>query len=382
MVFSFGCCVGYVVSVMDLFKPIFDEASMKKPDNKSLKYFASTDGRRLLAFLIWLVFMVPLVIPRHIDTLRFASFAAIMFMVYFCIIIIVHSCLYGLKIHKEHVVISHAVNPTGEEVYLFRTGSAATYELGTFCFSYICQVNAVEVFWDMRPEVRNVNGFTKAGALGIMICTIIYIMVSIFGYFDFGADKLGSNSLLLLYNPLEEPEVMIAYIGVLIKLIVAYALLHLGCRNSVYYMIGWTEKYREERATVPVVEATLNSPDFTADDIEQFKSEVGEGDEDHHRRTFVDNIPLWRHLVAVVALSGVILVCGLFIPNIGIVFGFAGSICGGFLGFIFPALILMYSGDFSLRKVGLTLYIVTYVLLISGVCAVVFGTGAAILKLV
>ncbi|CAD2218974.1 Transmembrane amino acid transporter protein/Tryptophan/tyrosine permease family, putative [Angomonas deanei] len=244
--FSFGCCIGYVISVMDLFKPIFDESLKRsETENKALVYFASANGRRLIAFLVWLVFMVPLVIPRHIDTLRFASFLAIMFMVYFCIIIIVHSCLNGLKIHKNNVVISGPKTANdGAQIFLFRSGNSAVSDLGTFCFSYICQVNAVEVFWDMRPEVRTVNGFTKAGALGIMICTIIYIMVSIFGYFDFGAEKLATNSMLLMYNPLDEPEVMVAYIGVLIKLIVAYALLHIGCRNSVYYCIGWTEKYK------------------------------------------------------------------------------------------------------------------------------------------
>lgn len=39
--------------------------------------------------------------------------------------------------------------------------------------------------------------------------------------------------------------------------------------------------------------------------------------------------------------------------DINIVFGLAGSLCGGFIAFAFPALFVMYSGNWSLKTVGI-----------------------------
>ncbi|CAJ1039626.1 putative Transmembrane amino acid transporter protein, partial [Leishmania shawi] len=90
--------------------------------------------------------------------------------------------------------------------------------------------------------------------------------------------------------------------------------------------------------------------------------------------TYVDNIPFWQHLLVVLALSVTSLLCGLFIPNINTVFGFAGAISGGFIAFVFPALFIMYSGSFTVAQVGWFTYLNTYLLLICGVVGIVFGT--------
>lgn len=76
------------------------------------------------------------------------------------------------------------------------------------------------------------------------------------------------------------------------------------------------------------------------------------------------------------------LLCGLFIPNINTVFGFAGSISGGFMAFIFPALFFMYSGGFCVERVGWFNYLCTYSILLVGVIGVIFGTGGTIYSVV
>ncbi|CCW69850.1 unnamed protein product [Phytomonas sp. Hart1] len=89
--------------------------------------------------------------------------------------------------------------------------------------------------------------------------------------------------------------------------------------------------------------------------------------------TYIDNIPFKKHLIVVVVLCVASLLSGLFIPKITTVFGFAGSICGGFMAFIFPALFYMYSGGFTVRQEGWFNYYITYLLLICGVIGIVFG---------
>ncbi|RNF06929.1 amino acid transporter [Trypanosoma conorhini] len=172
--------------------------------------------------------------------------------------------------------------------------------------------------------------FTLAAGIGMTLCFLLYAMTSFFGYMDFGKDVDGS--ILLMYRPLDEPEVLVAYIGVLSKLCASYALLFMACRNAIYHGLGWD----------------------------------------------VDKIPYWKHILAVTFLSVLMLIFGLFIPKIQIVLGFAGSITGGSLGFLLPALFVMYSGEWTWKNVGTFNYVCTYVMLIAGVVGIVFGTGATI----
>ncbi|EPY32169.1 amino acid permease [Angomonas deanei] len=389
--YSFGACVGYVISVGDCLTPIFAEAHRRQPDNKAIAYFDSTSGRRLLMSLIWLCIMLPLVIPKHIDSLRYASAFAVACMSYFVVVIIVHSSIHGLPEHKHNLILSGNQNEDepGPNIYFFRTGNSALSGLGVYCFAYVCQINAMEALWDMRPEVRSVKNFTIASFIGMMICGTLYVLVSVFGYFDFGSEDLASNSILRMYNPLSEPEVMLAYVGVLVKLCVSYALLSIASRNAIYYVIGWQTRYRVPRLKRRKLnDEEVGNQNGEMQEMEDFQKvkdssnmpvDVDDGElVNVENNQFVDNIPFWQHLLVVVILAAVKLLCGLFVPNIRIVFGFTGAISGGFLGFIFPSLFCMYSGNFTLREVGWFNYIMTYLLLICGVIAVVFGTGATI----
>ncbi|CAD2213693.1 Transmembrane amino acid transporter protein/Tryptophan/tyrosine permease family, putative [Angomonas deanei] len=392
---AFGGCVGYVISVGNCLSPIFAEAHRRQPDNKAIAYFNTTSGNRLLVSLIWLCIMFPLVIPKHIDSLRYASAFAVLFMMYFCVIIIVHSCLHGLSKHTKNVYLSgnqfHDVE--GEaNIYIFRTGNSAVGGLGTFMFSFVTQLNLGETIADMRSEIRTVGNVTLASAIGVMMCSVLYVLVSIFGYLDFGSYALSKNSILLMYNPMEEPEVMLAYVGVLVKLCAAYAVLSIASRNSIYYIIGFQSRYapgryhkerKDSRSEVAEEEMEeVTKPKKSSSSLHISTLEVGLEKEDEDTELFIDNIPYWQHLLLVVILAGVKLICGLFIPNINIVFGFAGAISGGCLAFIFPSLFYIYCGDFTPAKAGYFNYYVTYLLLVSGVAGIVFGTGATIFDIV
>lgn len=413
---AFAGCVAYVISVGNCFKPIFNGALEKNPDNSAIQYLASTSGNRVLTVCVWFCIMVPLVIPKHIDSLRYASAFAVTFMVYFVIIVVIHSCTNGLAENSKHVVLSGNSKDdsslSANSVFLFRTGNSVIYTVGVFTFAYVCQINAYEVFWDFSPELRTTRNYTWSAIIAMILCGTLYTLVCIFGYFDFGSAKLMGKSLLLMYDPVSEPAVMVAYVGVFLKLCVAYALLTIAQRNSIYYLIGFQEKYQKPRVKSSDVvastemappekkrplstssDAVLDEEPLAAEDSPDGKAAVqsarmekitmDEVDEEGldntaEDTTFIDNIPFWRHVIVVLVLSVASLLCGLFIPNINTVFGFAGAISGGFLAFVFPALFFMYAGNFSLKQVGWFTYINTYVLLICGVVGIVFGTGGTI----
>ena len=460
---AFAGCVAYIISIGNCLDPIFKGALRNHPDNSAIKFFSETQGLRVLTVVIWFCVMVPMVVPKHIDSLRYASAVAVTFMVYFVIVVVVHSCRHGLPENRHHVkVVGDQDNDDKLEfntVFLFRSGNSVIHSVGVFMFAYVCQINAHEIYWDFRPEIRTTKNYTWAAFIGMLLCGTLYVMVCVFGYFDFGSRNLLGKSLLLMFHPLEEADVMIAYVGVLIKLCVAYALLCLSARNALYYLIGFQHRYRNRpdaaaaagltssgnslddmttqrtsgslsgaattssgksnsngtdevekpkpakaAATTAVpeddmigdfddttaaaaatmhehVDKSLKRGDATMRDDEELAAEDvdGEfGDNTAEDTTYVDNIPFWQHLLVVLLLAVASLLCGLFIPNINTVFGFAGSISGGFLAFVFPALFFMYSGNFSLAQVGWFTYLNTYVLLICGVVGIVFGTGGTI----
>ncbi|AYU81385.1 amino acid permease [Leishmania donovani] len=426
---GFAGCVAYIISVGNCLGPIFTGAAKQHPDNRAIQFLATTQGNRVLTVIVWLFVMLPLVIPKHIDSLRYASAIAVTFMVYFVFVVVAHSCRNGLAETSKHVKLSGNQADDGKlehnTVFLFRTGNSVIHSVGIFVFAYVCQINAQEVLWDLRPEIRTTKSFTLSAFIGMMLCGTLYVLVSVFGYFDFGSKNLLGKSLLLMFNPFEEADIMIAYVAVMIKVCVAYALLTIAARNSLYYLIGFQHRYRnrteaggaEELGFVAggadaTVQQAANPPAAVADSdaVQSCKLdgvdnshgmegttkgrnpsqtidedyEAGEGvDEEYvdgtaEDTTYVDNIPFWQHLLVVLVLAVASLLCGLFIPNINTVFGFAGSISGGFIAFIFPALFVMYSGNFTVAQVGWFTYLNTYLLLICGVVGIVFGTGGTI----
>ncbi|RNE98293.1 putative amino acid transporter [Trypanosoma conorhini] len=316
---GFSACIAYVISVGDIWHNIL-EGRDSVP-----QFLKDKSGNRLLTIVVWLCAMLPLVIPKHIDSLRYFSTFAVSFIIYFVVVIVVHSCTHGLQDNLHRISVG---KDDDANVVLFNSGNKAIEGLGVFIFAYVCQVNAYEVYWDMKNPTN--TRFTLAAGIGMMLCFLLYAMTCFFGYMDFGKDVDGS--IMLMYNPLSEPEVLVAYIGVLSKLCASYALLFMAGRYAIYHGIGWD----------------------------------------------VDKVPYWKHTLVVTFISAIILVCGLFIPKIQIMLGFAGSISGGCISLIFPAFFVMYSGDWTWKKVGAFNYICTYVLLIAGVIGVVFGTGATI----
>ncbi|CCW71574.1 unnamed protein product [Phytomonas sp. Hart1] len=380
-----SACIAYVLCVGDSFRPIFKEAHRRNPDNGLISFFNTTVGNRILTIFIWLCGMLPLTIPKHIDSLRYASTFAVTFLIYFSIVVFAHSCTHGLKDFPSHVKISDLdgdANSSERTIYLFRTGNILLSSIGVFMFAYTCQTVAYEIWWDMRPEVRTPRNFLWSASIGLIITTIIYFFTSFFGYVDFGS-TIGSRSILLMYNPINEPQVMIAYIGIIFKLSVSYALKGSTARNSFYYLIGWQKRFANKASVPPVYRETEASENSTAHHTQDEENEhVPTGEispiNTEEDTTYIDNIPYLWHVIVVLIFSSVTLLFGLFIPKINTVFGFSGSVTGSFLSFIFPALFYMYSGGFSVEREGRFNYYVTYLLLICGVIGIVFGLVGAI----
>ncbi|RNE96729.1 amino acid transporter, partial [Trypanosoma conorhini] len=106
---TFGGCVAFIICVADIFRAIFSNADVPK-------YWKSTSGSRLLTSLVWLAVMLPFVIPRHINSLRYVSTVGIIFVIYFVVMIIFHSAMNGLAENAKHITV--AGGTTDDSVHL------------------------------------------------------------------------------------------------------------------------------------------------------------------------------------------------------------------------------------------------------------------------
>ncbi|ORC84759.1 amino acid permease [Trypanosoma theileri] len=279
-------------------------------------YLKTTSGRRVLTAAVWLVAMLPPCLPKEVNSLRHLSVIAVLCIVFFVICMVIHSARNGL-----------AHGPRKDLVY-FQTGNAGIEGLSIFTFAFISQMNCYEVYEEMYKP--GVNRLTKSAAVGVFLGFCLYFSAGLFGYLDFGPAVTGS--VLKQYNPIEDKMMAVAYAGIIWKLCVGYGLHMIPVRDAVY----------------------------------------------HFLHIDVKKLAWWKNAMICTFMATCSLVAGFFIPNVNVVFGLVGGFCGGFMAFIIPALLYMYSGHWSLQSVGFFNYFATYFLLIVGVIAVVFGTAAAV----
>ncbi|GET89809.1 amino acid transporter, putative [Leishmania tarentolae] len=314
--FCFGSCVSYVISTGDLLSRATDDPSVNS-------FVRSTWGNRVLVTIIWLCVMLPLSIPKEINSLRYFSVVGVSCMMNFVIVIVIHSAMNGFENGRPI-----------HQVHMFKTGNNAIVGFSNILFAFLAQTNVFEV---ARETPNPTPGrISKDLAISQVVCCALYVLAGTFGYLEFGEQITGS--ILLSYNVRSDVLVAIAYIGIGVKMCVGFAICMQPSRDAVYYCLGWH--------------------------FPMFKD--------------IRTVPFWLNAVICTGFSVLALVLGLFIPSVNIVFGLVGSFCGGFLGFIYPALYAMYAGNWGLRQVGWLHYVSTYLLLVAGVVAVVFGTVSAI----
>ncbi|EKF98581.1 amino acid permease, putative [Trypanosoma cruzi] len=306
----FGACVAYVISVGDVIEAFLSDDSVTG-------YWRTKSFVRVVNCIVFFLFMLPLSLPKRINSVRYVSFFAVSFIIYFVIVSILHSVRNGFK---------HGLR---DDLVLFRGGNEGIRGLGELMFAYLCQSNMFEVWNEMKPKSTAFR-MTLETAISMFLCTVLYWLTGFFGYADFGSNV--TSSILKMFKPMRDAMMFVAYIGIVIKLCVAFALHILPCRDSLHHLLGWK----------------------------------------------LDTVAWWKNAVLCTGVCLVALIAGLFIPNVNIVFGLLGSLTGGFIAFVFPAFFFIYSGGFTYAETGFFLYTFTYLLLLAGIVVICFGTTSTI----
>ncbi|AYU75645.1 Transmembrane amino acid transporter protein, putative [Leishmania donovani] len=257
--------------------------------------------------------MLPLCLPRRVASLRYFSIIGVTLVICFVLAVVAHSSTAGL--------------PHLHELKYFATGIDAVNGLTLFIFAFLGHGLCFRLFDEMRhPSARDLL-LDACGSVSLigMLCFV----VGFFGYAEFGLDI--SGSILKYYHVRSDPMMLAAYMGILLKICVAYALSGQACRLPIFYIL----------------------------------------------KNDIDSCPYQLHLGITAPLCVCSLILGLLMPDINIGFNLLGSMCGGVLAFLLPSF-LVYLGGWTLHRVGWVRMGLTYVNMIAGVLAIVFGTAVTI----
>lgn len=273
LLFCWGTCVGYAISVRDLLRPVV------LPPGAA----TSAGQERLLSLLtcaVWALTMLPLSLPKEINALRYASFAGVSFVIFFVLCVVVHAL----------GALATGSGAGGREtLYWATSGISAVNGFTLFIYGFLCQVNVFEVHEEMSlPSARRLardSAFSMGGVCVLNLCA------GLFGYLEFGS--AASRSLLLLYRPRDEPVFALAFVLLSFKLAVGFAICIAPSRDAVYYSLCGKKK--------------------TSDVTDAFNYGVS------------------------ATLAVLALVASLLLPDIVVVFALLGGTCGAFLSFLFPA---------------------------------------------
>lgn len=305
--FQFGTMTGYVIAVHDLLLPFINDESVDP-------FLRSGNGRRLLTATVWFFGMLLLSLPRRVASLRYFSIIGVTMVIYFVFAVVAHSSMSGL--------------PHVGEMKMFASGIDAVNGLTLFIFAFLGHGLCFRLFDEMpAPSARHL---AIDGCGSVTLVGSLYFIVGFFGYAEFGLSM--SGSIFQYYQVRSDAMMCVAYIGILLKICVAYALSGQACRLPIYYILGRN----------------------------------------------IDSSPYWLHFLITIPVCVCSLIVGLFVPDINIVFNLLGSVCGGVLAFLLPSFFVMYIGRWTLQRVGWFRLSMTYLNIIAGVVAIVFGTAVTI----
>jgi amino acid permease len=284
------------------------------------EFFRTSIGHKIAVSLYWLVVFLPLSICKEVNSLRYVSFAGILATLYLVAIIVVTEGETGTQ-------------TVAAQTPLFAFNTPMLAALPVFIFSYCCQVNAFEIYTELKP--RTVTRLSRSVIIAMLVCTLIYASAGVAGALNFGTAVHGN--ILKNYSIKSSVSILLTYVGVAINLASSYPLCIYPTRDAIVQMLGYPSAY-----------AT----------------------------------PTHKRILLCVVLATLSLIAGLFAPGIQLLFGLLGGICGSSVGFIFPSLFAIRSGLFSRDRAGWLQWICIWLLLAFGVGSCIFGTAISILQTV
>jgi len=166
-VFLGGACTGYIVIVGDITTPFLELLPGFGPD------YDKQIWRIIVMATVAVVIMLPLSALKRMDSLRFTSMIAIVCIIYLVTVIMVRSCSY---------LRQQGVNT--QDLYLFKFSVEIFTVLPIIGFAFTFHMQIFPIMIEMKDQKQ----IHPAINVSVIICSVCYLTVGIFGYLHFYKD--------------------------------------------------------------------------------------------------------------------------------------------------------------------------------------------------
>lgn len=317
---TFGSLTGITIIMGDLLRPPVCQWSGHGANCDAAGFYAN----RIFLSAIMLVVIAPLALRRTFHEFAFSSFLAIASVAFLVFVVVFRSIQFMTNLPKDW-------KPPG----LGPTDLLGVIDaVPLLAFALGCHIQIIPIFSELRPSttMKSQVGYMDTVAFtSNCTSTLMYLVVSFFGHFQFGGNV---NQNILLNYPAWDTLVTVARLLMAFHVGLAYPVVMWPCRNVLNHLLFGVA------STDPAV---FNS----------------------WRARFISTFETFGIMLTTFALA-------VLIPDIAIVFGFIGCIGSMFANFILPTLFFI-----KLHKEARIIQKLPAVaLLVFGIIIGISGTGS------
>ncbi|KAL7411742.1 transmembrane amino acid transporter protein-domain-containing protein [Mrakia frigida] len=274
-----------------------------------------------LWLLISMAVNVPLSFFKRLDSLRFTSQAALVFVLYMLSVVVV------FYFHRPG-----DIEPAGPIEY-FRWSRGAIGSFPVQVFAYTCAQNLFPVYNELKHNSQKRMNLVIGTSIGS--ATVIYEVMALAGYLTFGS-KVGSNIIAMYPN--SSLFVAIGRLGIVLMVLFSYPLQAHPCRLALDKVISTIKSYshlhldhhRKTAATPPTPASAVES--LNEDDEDDTL------EDDFIPEELVKEMSQTRYIALTVGILLGGLIIALLVDDLEIVLSFVGATGSTTISFILPGL--------------------------------------------
>eukprot|EP00985_Skeletonema_marinoi_P020931 scaffold12566_cov139-Skeletonema_marinoi.AAC.6 len=345
LVFCFGTAVAYIVAVGDILdQGLHSITFLWEADSK----FVSIYSRERVMILFWTVMLLPLSLQTKLKRLEKFSSLGVLSIIFLVIAAVIHSIIHG-------DVIGSGANSQEE---------AATSAEVNVCQIYEELKPASSSITDTSDDVPNVMTLLKLKQQmmttitrnGILLCTILYLLIGVFGFLDF--TKSTTDDILINYciQVTHDALMTAATFSVFLAVVVAFPFNILPARVTLKLIFDRLKTKRRRglcsKATncfcldrQPRIDEDTNSQHTSV----SLEIDAGTPIQSDARGSSIEPLlddqfsgqssaSLVEHVLITLLLSGGALIVAILVPGISIVFGLMGGTAASIISFILPGM--------------------------------------------
>jgi amino acid permease len=327
---GFGTLVSYFIFITDLFSTVLQ---------------VSNNHKWIITVICMLCVILPLSLNRRIGKLRLASVLAILSITYVVAFVLIAFCIISSNTTTKDPTFIVGGGPSLNQLQIqalrFDTGSVYTVTLLIAAFA--CHNTALPVYEELQN--RSLQRMDRAVIGAISIAFLLYEVIGLFGYLQFGAHT--KDNILLNFDA----QYIQAYPSILFPLLIGRT-----CMGLALLLTAPIAMWPFRSCLLSVYLRLKNDGVQTPSHAATYK----------------------EHAYITLGSQILILLCSIFVPSVKIPLSIVGSVSGSLLIFIMPSLFYMLLSPFpvlSKHHTGPLLMLTT------GICVGVLGLSLTLYKI-